>query len=855
MGGVVVEQIAQSAIEIARHVASILREAESLVGAQKRAVAESSLNSEEEGLEEHTFRVVSEAAKKCRALHWADPSYDERLPRLVAQAWTSQVCPPSAKRPDVLALTCQLLANSKVPHAYDVARFCIVLLLRSLYGVPYSSDSLRDLHIEYQALQRRFIEQKRRRQRKKKASRFENLLIDVLCLDQWVYRSLTPLKNVEAYYNGFAQYPLGIRKRSRVFAESDTDWPELNGVVPEFGSVLTLLFAQPTAIRGLDDVLGGLMPPVTNRGEAWSGGLVTLVGGPPGAGKTSLCLSVTSRMAQMGSEVRYIASEEENDSLLAKRTALAESTTASLWPKLSTAEPISDKTFEIVPASDFTSLTALVSQLERDIEVSADTRTPQPTTPGSIYLTFPRVIVLDSLTALFEGKDPPSETNGLSARQLLAGTLHTFRRLGVCVFLVGGIDDCKDHGLAYLVDNIFMLDILNLEGGQARNLPLRVFSVRKTRFQTSDRGQHTFHLSRSRGCAVSPSLHSVLRSLKNRDFLLSDPTRKAVIWAYNPKQGRLPSSRSIELIRSPVLIRNRSQCLAYGRGSAAKAKFGLMLAFEPRVPVEPQTAFEEYVASYSNRNRELQYAERIYIDRVRVLVISFLYNAEYYQDLAADVIQKRFHFNRHKAGFKVKAQVGILDFYPGSIDAETIVGLVRQRIREARLEGMPYTAVLIDGVHNVLLQFPLLEHEPLLWSTLSRLFRIEGLDAITTFTFFQAERFLSHPLRHNGEQHLERENDSASNIGGDSSEKWYSGDPRLTGPERLFFHLLVSSCDHTFLIERPDHIPQNANRNCVRVRLTNTVDGFRNEPAEFWWDPTTFRSLETTARETKAHEE
>ncbi|MGH9907220.1 MAG: ATPase domain-containing protein, partial [Pyrinomonadaceae bacterium] len=310
--------------------------------------------------------------------------------------------------------------------------------------------------------------------------------------------------------------------------------------------------------------------------------------------------------------------------------------------------------------------------------------------PGDLYLTFPRVIVLDSLTALFEDEH---ELSGMTARQFLARTLHTFRRLGVCVFLVGGIEDCKDQGLAYLVDNVFMLDILNLERGEARNLPVRVLSVRKTRFQTSDRGQHTFHLSRSTGCGVSPSLHSVLRSLKNRDLLLSDPAKKAVIWAYNPKQQRRPSpARDIQISSDPVLIRNRSQCLAYGGGSAGKAKFGLMLAFEPRVPVEPQDTFKAYVASHWDRQRDLHYVERIHVDSARVLVISFLYNSEYYEDLATDLLQQRFHISKREAAARVKAQIGILAFYPGLIDGETIVGFVRQRIREARFEGMPYTA-------------------------------------------------------------------------------------------------------------------------------------------------------------------
>ena len=96
-----------------------------------------------------------------------------------------------------------------------------------------------------------------------------------------------------------------------------------------------------------------------------------------------------------------------------------------------------------------------------------------------------------------------------------------------------------------------------------------------------------------------------------------------------------------------------------------------------------------------------------------------------------------------------------------------------------------YTAVLVDGVHNLVLQYPLLEREPLLWPCLYRLFRAEGLDVVSTFTFFKVGRF-----------------DCKSARGAEIEHEMVHADT-AGGSEHLFFHLLVSSSDHTFLVEGP----------------------------------------------------
>lgn len=116
----------------------------------------------------------------------------------------------------------------------------------------------------------RFEEQERRRQRKQPNS-IENFLLDLLCLDQWTHRALRPLENLKAYYKGFEDYPLGVdrdrKRRPFSVTPGSIEWPELYGSLPDFGRVLNLSFAQPTAIRGFDDVTGGLVAPVREEGD------------------------------------------------------------------------------------------------------------------------------------------------------------------------------------------------------------------------------------------------------------------------------------------------------------------------------------------------------------------------------------------------------------------------------------------------------------------------------------------------------------------------------------------------------------------------------------------------------------
>jgi hypothetical protein len=152
-----------------------------------------------------------------------------------------------------------------------------------------------------------------------------------------------------------------------------------------------------------------------------------------------------------------------------------------------------------------------------------------------------------------------------------------------------------------------------------------------------------------------------------------------------------------------------------------------------------------------------------------------------------------------------------MDQYAGFLDPETLVAKIGRALQQGRLEGRPYTAVMIDGIHNMLLQFPLLEKEPLLWPTLYRLLRAEEVDAISTFTFFDVPFF---------DKEVER--------------------PTLMPvSQNLFFHLLVGNCDYSFNVERPNEALQDE----LTVTLASSLESIDPAARQFQWNPATMRFI------------
>lgn len=738
---------------------------------------------------------------------------EQRIAGLVLDAWRTEVTESRAIRPDVLRLTTRFLANPVHPESAEIVRYAIVLALASRYGIHRSYADLRELREAHSDLGERFASTERRRQRKRPA-KYENFLLDLLTLDGWVTRHLSA-KHVEGWYESFTRVFLGIDDDgSRSF--SGEPWPELTGNVPDFATLYNLAFNQPTGVAGFDEVTRGIATATSERGVV-PGGVVSLFAGAPGTGKTSLCLAIAQRLSELGARVRYITTEEAPVSLGARRVAVVPSLHGVLFPGEERAQ--SDAPHDV--NEDFDKINGLrfvqfapTSSIKtgRSLQLLTDDLTrqlgpvlqrDQAHTPqrGEMYLALPRVLVIDSLTAM-----RGSGAGDRVTRHELAHLLNEMRNLGVCVFLVGSETDLADEGLEYLVDNVF---VLGFDRESSPRHPVRTLEIRKTRLHASHRGVHVLHLSREDGPIVSPSLHSVLQDVKLRAVRESDPGQRAVVWSPTAERGQL-ALRGIGEEVEPITIRGRSQVLVYGAGSSGKAGFALSLAFEPRHPVkdlaDPEWA--SYVKDHPFHKKGRQFDAR-WIGRARVLVVSFLYPSEYYTSIAERLFQKRFG----RAGWRgASHHVETLPFYPGYIDPETLVTRVLRSLAQARLSGRPFTAVVLDGLHNLLLQFPLLEAEKLIWPTLYRVFRVEGVAAITTFTF----------------------------VGAAGSSGWVPDqgqDGSHVANARLFFQLLASKCDYTIRMERGLERTTKGVRQVVGVQMESSIDGLDRAPIRFLWNP------------------
>jgi hypothetical protein len=325
---------------------------------------------------------------------------------------------------------------------------------------------------------------------------------------------------------------------------------------------------------------------------------------------------------------------------------------------------------------------------------------------------------------------------------------------------------------------------------------------------------------------VSPSLHAVLKELKPRPELQPDPDALAVFWVPREKEreqtvfrGMLPD------FARPLVIRERSQVLIYGTGSAGKARLALTMAVEPSARHDNYDSMAAEFVVRADRPPDVA-ADGPRLKQANILVLSFLYGRDYYLQHLQAIIQQRFGLGRGEAATAAGECVDVIRFQPGFIDPETIVGIVRQRLRGAELTARPFTSVVVDGVHNTLMQFPLLREEPLLWSTLNRYFRTRGLRTITTFTFFGVGGLTGEGRGH----------DIAR--GTESETAFLIPAPVLPGHD-LFFHLLVGTCDYTFSVGRDNHVSRVREAEVIRVTQESSPTSFSSQTLH--WEPGTGR--------------
>ena len=139
-------------------------------------------------------------------------------------------------------------------------------------------------------------------------------------------------------------------------------------------------------------------------------------------------------------------------------------------------------------------------------------------------------------------------------------------------------------------------------------------------------------------------------------------------------------------------------------------------------------------------NRKIDFNSREY--KHKILVVSFLYPKEYYINLENRISTLFTSQSKNKAAIYpnlIEPEIQHITFYPGFLSPEDFINKVSRYLDTAIQNGEPYTGILLDGIHNVFLQFPLLQERDMVWPMLYNMLLKYKLTIVTTFTTFNIE--------------------------------------------------------------------------------------------------------------------
>ncbi len=450
--------------------------------------------------------------------------------------------------------------------------------------------------------------------------------------------------------------------------------------LPSIAELANRVFGLPLAISGLNDLInGGLRLGV---GE----GTVTLIRGGAGTGKTTLSISIQRAVEALGIPTLFLSTEESTKAIEARRESVLNLAQKSHSAYSKDSAP--HKILTTVPFSD---------------EKQADT-------PGIFS-------IVEAISSELARKDYPSMGPEQFGRMLLVvDGMHNYiheqgairklidlcRSTGSHVLITSSDNWAIAEGMEYFVDNYFRLTSIT------ETVPMphvrRQISIIKTRHQSSMIGDHWMQFRDEGDLSFMPNFAETLRSQSKVLAGTADFQR----YSHPFKIGK--NERSKKQGVAGIKFYDRSVSLIYGRGSASKTALSYRLLATPNIEEE-------------NFNK-------------RLLVVSFLSPDQYYKAHGRKIqntIQKEFEADTDN--FNVS--VDTLFFTPGMVSAEEVYASIADRISNFDTKQSGYTGILIDGLHNVFVQFPLLEKHSELWSALLSLVRRVGIKTVLTYTDFE----------------------------------------------------------------------------------------------------------------------
>nr|WP_306265843.1 hypothetical protein [Pararhizobium sp. IMCC3301] len=487
----------------------------------------------------------------------------------------------------------------------------------------------------------------------------------------------------------------------------------------EFGEIVNGLWGVPLPIRGADTIFrGGL-------NFASRGGLVCALHGGAGSGKTALALGLGASLSGFGIKTLFLTAEEDEADLRSRSASLLPSQIRSLpFVPNDSEEWLKIRKFELVYSTEESKLSALSSEFERIAVALKDQNHVNIDAPFAVPLPCSTIVVLDGLhdiatQALFE----PHKTDAKKVTNEFHRFIEICRKLRALVILTTGTDWRADTSLDYLVDVAIRLS--HQTESDIGSKPHRYLTLSKARHQLCSPGTHGLQIAGDKGVRFTPQMNYQLDRLSiwNSRLPYKKVFKKVMQLACRQEDLRLVSVGSgattarglkfypnekagVELYQGSIIFLN-------GEGSGGKAGLALKIATAP---------------SYNREKSEgpLSTSEK-------VLVVSFLYPDEYYRNImdTLRVVRNR-EYPELPDGFEPRMEV--MHLYPGHLKPDTLYSKIEWTLRASLLSGDPFTTIIIDGIHNVFLQFPEIEKQTLFWPQLFSLLRTRNLTSIITHT-------------------------------------------------------------------------------------------------------------------------
>lgn len=577
-----------------------------------------------------------------------------------------------------------------------------------------------------------------------------------LCMKGFYVLWFDDSKSIEIYLSSFnnANSILGIKHYFRLLSKYNRP--------PEDAEIINFIFGIPVPISGADVIFQGGLKKAANSG------LVISLNGSAGVGKTSVALSLAVVLSPLNTKCLYITLEEGTYDLENRLLSLVPDylKDLSIFKKYKT----NDKKFEWFYPVEIQNNTIeaftdnTLSILTNNLIENGDHIDIEKSKKIAIPCVCPALIVIDNINEFLVKEQT---TNGLDFYDKLEKFIHECRKLKALVIIISGDKMPQQSKMDYLVDLVIDLEHKGIE--ELGEKPYRVLHLSKSRHQITRIGSHVFHLSGLKGLRIAPQVSSQI----DKKEILKKPvvSDKEVINILNTPKingGKPIFERSIDVFPN-------SHILIHGNGSGGKAGFALKILLTPPIEKYKLSGIkngDDFMTFQNEHN--LNFSNEKY--RRKILIISFLYPEKYYTELVSERENNIESTIQSCYNGLPRSKKEVLCFFPGFLSPEDLINKVTRRLDAAILEGEAFNGILLDGMHNVFLQFKVLQDRDMVWPLLYSILSRYNLTVVTTFTNFSFNKNLTeHSI---------------------SPDYFY-----LQKGQTPFLHVVVKATDHYFLLE------------------------------------------------------